>query len=109
MPLATRLRSSSLTVDVATANVEVRRWLREVANVRTHAGTGRLPAEALAQERSSLQALPPPWRGEIAAARPRREPPPAHGLERPLPAFPSSWTPQQHPLAMYERLVEVGA
>jgi len=109
VPLATRLRSSGLTVDVATANVEVRRWLREVANVRTHAGTGRVPTEALEQERLALQALPPPWRGEIAAARPRREPPPAPGWERPLPAFPSSWTPQQHPLAMYERLVEVGA
>lgn len=109
VPLMTRLRSSGLTVDVATANVEVRRWLRETANIRTHAGTRRVPAEALEQERPALQALPPPWRGEIAAARPRREPPTASGWERPLPAFPPSWTPQQHPLAMYERLVEVGA
>jgi transposase len=109
VPLATRLRSHGLEPDVATANLEVRRWLRMVANVRTHADTGRVPAEALEVERAALQPLPPPWRGELAAARPARDPRSPPILGRPLPAFPPAWTPQQHPLAMYERFAEVSA
>ena len=40
VPLLTRLRQHGLRLDRETANVEVRRWLREVANVRVHAQTG---------------------------------------------------------------------
>lgn len=105
VPLVTKLRRDGLELDVATANVEVRRWLREVANVRTHGTTGQVPAVALLTERAALQPLPPPWRGAIAPARPAPEPAPPPP-PRPLPAFPEPWTPIQHPLAMYAALVE---
>jgi transposase len=106
VPLATRLRRDGLELDVATANVEVRRWLREVANVRIHGTTGQIPAEVLKTEREALLALPPPWRGEIAPARPVIEPPVRPPPQRPLPVFPEPWTPIQHPLSVYAALVE---
>jgi len=37
-----------------TANVEGRRWLREVANAREHGTTGKGPAAELELERTSL-------------------------------------------------------
>jgi len=43
VPLASRLKQAGLRLDVATANAEVRRWLDEVANVRTHRETGEWP------------------------------------------------------------------
>lgn len=106
LPLVTRLGRSGLELDVATANVEVRRWLREVANAREHGTTGKVPAAELEVERSSLLPLPPPWRGVIAQAPPQSEPIRATTTERPLPAFPEQWTPQQHPLSMYAALME---
>jgi hypothetical protein len=106
LPLVTRLGRSGLELDVATANVEVRRWLREVANAREHGTTGKVPAAELEFERGSLLPLPPPWRGVIAPAQPRPEPGRIATSGRPLPAFPEQWTPHQHPLSMYAALVE---
>jgi transposase len=106
LPLVTRLRRGGLELDVATANVEVRRWLREVANARVHGTTAKVPAVELEVERAALLPLPPPWRGVIAPAQPRPEPARAPASTRPLPAFPEQWTPQQHPLARYAALVE---
>jgi transposase len=106
LPLVTRLARSGLELDVATANVEVRRWLREVANARVHGTTGKVPTAELELERGSLLPLPPPWRGEVAPAQPRSEPQRVLMPGRPLPVFPEQWTPQQHPLAMYAALVE---
>ena len=57
VPLVTRLRQAGLTLDRQTANVEVRRWLREVANVRVHGETARVPAEVLVEERMALQPI----------------------------------------------------
>lgn len=67
VPLATRLRDEGLVLDVITANVEVRRWLRDTANVRVHAGTGQVPAALLGEEREALQPLPRPWCGSLGA------------------------------------------
>ena len=107
LPMVTRLGRSGVELDVATANVEVRRWLREVANARTHGTTGKVPAAALEIERASLLPLPPPWRGGvIAPAQPRPEFVRVKSAERPLPAFPEQWTPQQHPLSLYAALAE---
>jgi transposase len=39
-------------------NAQLRRWLDEVANLRTHATTGRVVAEHFAEERPSLKSLP---------------------------------------------------
>ena len=61
-PLRTRLAQNGLILDAATANVEVGKWLRDVANKRVHGTTGRVPQELLAEEQTALQPLPPPWR-----------------------------------------------
>jgi transposase len=101
VPLVTRLRQAGLGLDRETANVEVRRWLAEVANVRVHGHTGALPAERLGEERQALQGLPAPYRGAIGPARPR-------AVERvPLPSRWAHVVPPQHDLERYDALLEV--
>ncbi len=96
VPLESRLRPLGLRLDAATANVEVRRWLREVANRRVHATTGRVPADVLAEERSLLLPLASPWPGQVlrpfapVATRPTSRP---------------SAPVIQHPLSVYEGLL----
>jgi transposase len=99
IPLVTRLRQYGLQLDCETGNVEVRRWLREVANARTHAEIGTTPAARLAEERKALQPATP-YRGAIMAARPR----PASEVV--LPAGVTTVVPPQHDLAVYDRLLE---
>ena len=106
VPLASRLGQSGLQLDVVTANTEVARWLREVANDRVHGTTQEKPATRMAAEVPHLQALAPPWRGDIAAARPQTAtseaivPRPAIVVERI-----AETAPTQHPLAVYEQLL----
>jgi transposase len=106
VPLASRLAQSTLQLDVVTANVEVGRWLREVANARVHGTTQEQPAARLGDEVAHLQPLAAPWRGDIAAARPQGKVPdappsrPAVVVERIAAAAPA-----QHPLAVYEQLL----
>lgn len=105
VPLASRLGQSGLQLDVVIANVEVTRWLREVANERVHGTTQEKPAERMVKEVARLQALAQPWRGDIAAAWPQAvapEPPalrPAIVIERIAEATPA------HPLSVYEQLL----
>jgi transposase len=107
VPLASRLAQSGQKLDVVTANVEVAHWLTEVANARVHGTTKEPPAEALKREAAHLQALPAPWRADIAAARPQAAaappvvPRPAAVVSRI--AQPS---PLQHPLRVYDALLE---
>jgi transposase len=99
VPLESRLRPLGLRPDAATANVEVRAWLRDVANRRLHATTGRVPAEALVEERGALLPLAAPWDGTVmrpAAAPTRRSP------RRDAPVI-------QHPLSVYDGLLAQGA
>jgi transposase len=103
VPLVSRPRQVELVLDRETANVEVRRWLAEVANLRVHGETGAVPAERLVEERRSLQPLPAPYRGAIRAARPRRKL--AEALA--LPARLVAVVPPQHELHLYDRLLEV--
>ena len=105
VPLVAQLAQAGVSLDVVTANSEVRRWLAEVANQRIHGTTQVRPVERLPEE--GLLALPAPWRGDIAAARPRpmvieatAERSVIH-LDRLAQA-----TPPQHPLAVYEQLLE---
>jgi transposase len=91
VPLASQLSPEGLKVDRDTANARVGTWLREVANARTHATTGEVPAVRLAHERECLQPLPPPWAGRIARANARPLAPPPRGY--------------QHPLRVYEDLL----
>ena len=108
VPLASRLAQSGQKLDVVTANVEVAHWLAEVANARVHGTTKEAPAGALKREAEYLQALPAPWRGDIAAARPLpatvapTPPRPAAVISRI--AQPS---PAQHPLHVYDALLVI--
>lgn len=109
VPLASRLRQSGQQLDVVTANIEVTRWLREVAHLRVHGTTGDQPALRLQAEAKHLQPLPPPWRADIAAARPQ-----AMAVATPATARPASVVdclevelPTQHSLAAYERVIAV--
>ena len=99
LPLASRLAPDGVLIDAPRANYEVRRWLDEVANVRIHATTGEAPQERLALERADLLPVPPPWRGAIAPARPKREEPAS------APKPPASL---QRPLSVYDALVGWG-
>ncbi len=85
VPLASRLAQEGLSVDRETANLAVRRWLREVANLRVHGTTGEVPAERLAIERVPLQPVPTPYGGR--SVRSLQQNPvlvPIVGLQHPL-------------------------
>ena len=100
VPLESRLRPLGLRPDAATANVEVRGWLRDVANLRVHATTGRVPADALAEERGALLPLCAPWPGLVLRA-----------AAAPVSARPTSRSTApviQHPLCVYEDLLAPG-
>jgi transposase len=106
VPLASRLAQSGQQLDVVTANVEVAHWLRDVANARIHGTIKEAPAAALKREAPHLQTLPPPWRADIAAARPQ---PTAAPVAPPRPAAVVSRiaqpSPLQHPLQVYDALL----
>jgi transposase len=95
VPLDSRLRPLGLKIDVATANVEVRKWLRDTANVRVHGTTGRVPADLLGEEQTALLPLAAFWPGEM----PR--PAAVAGAEKRLPERKTI----QHPLSVYEGLL----
>ena len=106
--MVSRLKQAGRHLDVVTANAEVRRWQTEVANERLHGTTGSKPADRLREEQPYLQALPPPWRGDIAAARPVVAPQPDDTQVARTAAVTTqlaSPTPTQPPLAVYEPLL----
>lgn len=94
--LAAQLKQLGLSLDVDTANVEVLKWLRDVANVRTHQTTQRIPWELWQQEKSSLQPLSAPTRvtpvlpPRSSGARPQR----------------FAAVELQHPLSVYEAMLQ---
>lgn len=106
VPLAAKLKQAGWQLEVATATAEVRRWLREVANERMHGNTHGKPSERLLEECSHLQAIPAPWRGDIAATRPDVVAA-AAPAERPVEVIEriEVATTAQHPLAGYEQLL----
>lgn len=59
IPLVAQLKQAGLTLDVETANIEVLKWLRDVANVREHKTTGEQPLIRWQQEVEALQAYQP--------------------------------------------------
>lgn len=105
VPLVATLKQAGLILDVATANTEVRCWLKDIAHERKHGTTQIRPTQRLQEER--LQALPGPWRGDIPAARPQSEAA-ASPTQRPVAVIEriAQPTPVQHPLAVYERLLD---
>ena len=97
VPLKASLRAVGLTLDLDTANREVRRWLEEVADRRVHGTTGIEPYRRLAQDRAELQPLP----------RGLPLPSPIGRGSRPRTALPVESL--QHPLSVYQSLLEVAA
>lgn len=57
-PLVGLLKQSGLVLDKDTANAEVKKWVRDVANTRIHGSLKEQPLVLLDQEQSVLQALP---------------------------------------------------
>lgn len=97
VPLAATLKSAGLRLDVQAANAHVGGWLKEVANARVHATTGEQPSKRLQEERDVLLPLP-------ELARIPQIPPVRPGFEVPVPT-----ESLQHPLSMYQALLEVPA
>lgn len=96
IPLASRLKQSGLVLDVDTANLEVKRWLRDVANVRHHGTTGQSPHTLWKQEQLALQPYQPSGLIDIPVTSSSRryqdvDQHHAHGL--------------QHPLCIYDQLL----
>ena len=94
VPLAASLKQAGLKLDVDVANAHVGRWLTEVANVRVHGTTNERPLDRLLVEREHLMLLPP--QPVIAS--------PARRSELPVPV-----ESLQHPLSLYDELLEVSA
>lgn len=93
VPLSSWLKQSGMLLDVETANAEVGKWLRDVANQRVHPVTGAPPARLFEErERDTLRMLP-------AFAMPRSEATPAARTTTP------SSLPLQHPLSVYQQLL----
>ncbi len=90
VPLAATLEASGLRLDAQVANAHVRRWLDEVANARLHATTKAVPAVRLAEEQAVM--LPAPI---LKCATPVRQ-----RVALPIESL-------QHPLAVYDALLEV--
>ncbi|WP_236843977.1 IS21 family transposase [Bordetella pseudohinzii] len=98
VPLTSWLKQSGLVLDVDTANAEVGKWLRDVANQRVHPVTRAAPATLFEQrERAALQPLPgfaSPAQSAILARW----------------AMPDMAASLQHPLSVYQQLLtEVNA
>jgi transposase len=94
VPLAATLKQAGLRLDVDAANAHVGRWITGVANARLHATTKERPDRRMVVERGALAPLP---RAGIAAS------PPAPAC-RPIPTV-----SLQHPLSLYNELLEVRA
>ena len=85
IPLKARFNASGLLVDRETANLEVSRWLREVANPRMHSELNERPCDRLQTERDCLQ----PYEGTVVSlnALPRAVPIPIESLQHPLSSY----------------------
>ncbi|OYV25337.1 MAG: IS21 family transposase, partial [Halothiobacillus sp. 20-54-6] len=118
VPLVAQLKQAGLTLDVVTANAQVRDWLDTIAKVRVrhHAGRTR---RAFSQGSPPTQPTPAPWRGDIAGARPApvQTQETAHhaaaSIPHPRPAIVvdrlAEPLPTQHPLAVYAELLVVAS
>lgn len=92
VPLKARFAASGLIVDAETANLEVHRWLQEVANCRVHGELKERPCDRFMDERDQLQ----PYDGTVVPIVP------TPAMVTPVPA-----ESLQHPLSVYDALVEL--
>jgi transposase len=95
VPLAATLRQSALKLEVEAANAHIGRWINEVANCRLHATTRERPDRRLVIERAALLPLPDELGPTPRSAPPSVQPMPIESL--------------QHPLAVYDELLEIQA
>ena len=94
VPFVATMRQAGLKPDKHAANAAVARWLREVANTRTHATINEVPAERLVVERAKLLSLPPPYVGRSVRSL-------TATTRKPIVGY-------QHPLSVYEDLMPGG-
>lgn len=92
VPLAASVQAAGLKLTAEVDDDHVRRWLDEVANARVHATTKAVPAQRLSQEQAVMLPAPAP---KAAPATRTRAAIPVESL--------------QHPLAVYDALLEVAA
>ena len=96
VPLVAQLKQAGLVLDVETANVEVLKWRRDVANVREHQTTGAQPRVR--------------WQEEVTALQPYRvRPETIIALPKAVDALrPACFEPVnlQHDLSVYETLLQ---
>jgi transposase len=95
VPLAATLKQSGLKLDVAAANAHIGPWLQKVANARVHGTTGEVPNARLELERTKLQPLPITVQAASPIAVSRRT------------VVPLPYESLQHPLSVYQSLLEV--
>lgn len=95
VPLAATLKQSGLKLDVTAANAHIGPWLQNVANARVHATTGEIPNVRMQLERTKLQPLPVTVYAGAPIAVARRT------------AVPVPFESLQHPLSVYQSLLEV--
>jgi len=98
IPLVAQLKQAGLLLDVQTANVEVLKWLRDIANVREHQTTLQQPVVRWKQEREALltyQGMP-----VRAAAVPA-----SSAGKYPLPSQVFEPVSLQHALSVYEAML----
>jgi hypothetical protein len=93
IPLAASLEQVGLALDVAVANGKIGAWLTDVAHQRLHGTTGQKPQVLWDEERSSLQSLPVVDR--VTGV-----------LQRPVPQQALPVESLQHPLSLYDQLLE---
>jgi transposase len=92
VPLAASLKQVDLLLNVEVANSKIGPWLIEIANARVHATTGEVPQYRLDSEVHHLLALPEIDQLAAIPIQPTR-PMPVESL--------------QHPLSVYQSLLEV--
>ena len=95
MPLVTQLKQAGLVLDIHSANVEVLKWLRDVANVREHGTTGAIPAERWREETTAL--IPAPQPGNVYPLH--------HPVAKVAPPQAYPVVDLQHPLSVYEAML----
>lgn len=95
VPLAATLKQSGLKLDVDAANAHIGRWINEVANGRVHATTRERPDRRLAIERAALLPLPTDLGSAPRSVSRCGQPTPVESL--------------QHPLSVYDELLELRA
>jgi transposase len=95
IPLAATLKQTGLKLDVIAANAHIGPWLQEVANARIHATTREMPHVRMELERTKLQPLPVTVHAHTPIVVARRS------------TVPIPYESLQHPLSVYDALLEV--